>query len=164
MQKIEGLEESKERALPSSQRKALKARLVERFNGIIENWESFPIYKEIPDRNTVIRKFTPTDGVGKGLDVVLTARDEYGVKPEQFVSVYTTILNILPITKSVARCDITSLEYEDDVTYETYACYIRSPVPLIAGRIMMNTKFYMPKDSMFIICSLENEQVRDTYV
>jgi hypothetical protein len=134
---------------------------VDRFNDIIGKWESFPLYKEFPETNTVIRKFTPNEGVGKGLDVVLISRDEYGVKPEQFVSVYTTILNILPITKSVARCDITSLEKEDDVTYETYACYIRSPVPLIAGRIMMNTKFYMPKDDMFIICSLENEQVRE---
>lgn len=71
---------------------------MERFNGIVEQWETYPVHKEIPESNTVIRKFTPSEGVGKGLDVVLISRDEYGVKPEQFVSVYTTILNILPIT------------------------------------------------------------------
>jgi hypothetical protein len=87
-----------------------------------------------------------------------------GLKPEQFVSVYTTILNILPITKSVSKCDIISMEQEGDTTYETYACYIKSPVPLIAGRIMLNTKFYMPNDNMFIICSLENENIRDQYI
>jgi hypothetical protein len=64
---------------------------VDRFNDIIGKWESFPLYKEFPETNTVIRKFTPNEGVSKGLDVVLISRDEYGVKPEQFVSVYTTI-------------------------------------------------------------------------
>jgi hypothetical protein len=55
---------------------------VDRFNDIIEKWESYPLYKEFPETNTVIRKFTPSEGVGKGLDVVLISRNEYGVRPE----------------------------------------------------------------------------------
>jgi hypothetical protein len=68
------------------------------------------MFKEVPASNTTIRKFTPAEGPGAGLEVVLIEREIMGVKPEQFVKVYTTILNILPITKSVSKCDIISME------------------------------------------------------
>lgn len=81
-------------------------------------------------------------------------REDFGVHPEQFMKLLTSIEDFYRSNKRCKKCDVISVEKTvNEQLVEIYASYIKSPTVLVNDRIFLDAKYIWPEEKTAIMSS-----------
>jgi hypothetical protein len=147
-------------------RELIRDKLYAKFQEILAEVETYPSEAESKKGETQVTLRRKEGGVfpESGGDLVVFERRDMGVTPEQLISHYRKVQNLVKDSGVFSlKAYIGEEAYgESGELAETYVAIFK--IPFVDARMMVNTKYWIPNESIVIISGLENEAVKETYI